>query len=93
MVVFNRIDRGRLHKAGGGGCWMARRRKFKKAAFFDDEPSEDNYTTRCRLCWPEIDKVSSSSDSEDEVVECEGARSPLANSQVGVGGSESTGFG
>ena len=29
VVVYNRIDRGRLHR--GGGCWMAKQRKFKRA--------------------------------------------------------------
>ena len=69
IVVYNRINRGKLHRAGKGGCWMARHRRFKKATTYDGEPDEGAYTSRCRLCWQDIGKESSSSDSEDEVVE------------------------
>eukprot|EP00435_Cladocopium_sp_Y103_P037330 s718_g9.t2 len=68
IVVYNRIDRGKLHRAGREGCWMARQRKFKKAAVFEEEPDEDSYTSSCRLCWQNLGE-SSSSDSEDEVAE------------------------
>ena len=52
IVVFNRIDRGKLHRAGSGGCWMARRRDFKRSAFYDERPDPSEYTSRCRVCWP-----------------------------------------
>lgn len=66
LVVFNRIDRGTLHRAGESGCWMARTREFRRAEMYIDLPSEDQYTKRCRLCWPVGGEDSvSTSDSED----------------------------
>lgn len=67
VVVYNRIDRGKLHR--GGGCWMAKQRKFKRAKANDELPMPEEYTSRCRLCWPEREDMQSSSDSEDEVSE------------------------
>jgi len=76
VVVYNRIDRGKLHR--GGGCWMAKQRKFKKAKAYDELPTPEEYTSRCRLCWPQKEEEMSSSDSEDEVSEG-GAVGPVAN--------------
>ena len=74
LVVYNRIDRGKLHRSGKFGCWMAKQRRFKKATEFEVCPGEDQYSSRCRLCWQELKAVASSSDSEDEITECaEGA--------------------
>ena len=68
IVVYNRINRGKLHRAGREGCWMASQRKFKKAATFSEQPDENAYTSRCRLCWQDLKWDSSSSDSEDEIL-------------------------
>ena len=68
VVVYNRIDRGKLHRAGAKGCWMARSRKFKRAMVYESLPEATEYTTRCMLCWPEGHRDDgSSSDSEDEL--------------------------
>ena len=67
LVVYNRIDRGKLHRAGAGGCWMAKSRKFKKADLYETQPEESTYTSRCKLCWPGGQIEESSSDSEDEI--------------------------
>ena len=56
---------------------MARQRKFKRAEPFLEEPDEDAYSTRCRLCWPDLRALSSSSDSEDEVLERDPAAEPM----------------
>ena len=69
VVVYNRIDRGKLHRGGSKGCWMAKCRKFKKASSFLEMPEAEAYTTRCKLCWPEKDDSGSSSDSEDELID------------------------
>ena len=69
VVVYNRIDRGKLHRAGKKGCWMARRRDFKRSSFFQQEPDEMAYTSRCQICWPRGADDISSSDSEEEA-EC-----------------------
>ena len=69
LVVYNRINRGMLHKSGPNGCWMARTREFKRAELFQTAPEESKYTTRCRLCWPVKDNESvSTSDTEEELV-------------------------
>ncbi len=69
LVVYNRINRGMLHKAGPDGCWMARTREFKRADLFSTAPEESMYTTRCRLCWPTRDDASvSTSDTDEELV-------------------------
>eukprot|EP00435_Cladocopium_sp_Y103_P056827 s679_g19.t1 len=71
VIVYNRIDRGKLHKSGKTGCWMARARKFKKASICEQMPEDTEYTSRCKLCWPADADDSSSSDSEDEIEETE----------------------
>ena len=76
IVVYNRIDRGKLHRAGKNGCWMARSRKFKRAAHYDEPPEQSLYTTRCMLCWPEAREECSSSDFEDELDAGPGSVSP-----------------
>ena len=67
LVVFNRINRGTLHRADGDGCWMARTREFRNAEMYISLPSEDKYTKRCRLCWP-VGEASSASTSDSEEV-------------------------
>lgn len=68
LIVYNRINRGMLHRAGPNGCCMARTREFKKAELFQTAPEESKYTTRCRLCWPVKDDESvSTSDTEEEL--------------------------
>ena len=69
VVVYNRIDRGKLHRSGREGCWMARQRKFKRAAAYPELPEQSCYTSRCKLCWPDKEAALSSSDSEDELSE------------------------
>lgn len=69
LVVYNRINRGMLHKSGPDGCWMARTREFKRAELFDSVPEASRYSTRCRLCWPARDEESAStSDTDEELV-------------------------
>ena len=69
LVVYNRINRGMLHKSGPEGCWMARTREFKRAELFDSVPEASRYSTRCRLCWPARDEESAStSDTDEELV-------------------------
>ena len=67
IVVFNRIDRGKLHRSGKVGCWMAKARKFNRAMSYDSLPGPSEYTSRCKLCWPAVDDDGTSSDSEDEL--------------------------
>ena len=69
LVVFNRINRGKLHRIGDGGCWMARCREFNRAELYDEIPAADLYSSRCKLCWPEKGRPDgeSSSDSEEEL--------------------------
>lgn len=67
VVVYNRIDRGKLHRSGDSGCWMAKARRFRRATFYGEMPGEADYTTRCKLCWPSARDDESSSDSEDEM--------------------------
>ena len=69
VVVYNRIDRGKLHRSGREGCWMARQRKFKRADAYPELPEQSCYTSRCKLCWPDKEAALSSSDSEDELSE------------------------
>ena len=78
VVVYNRIDRGKLHRGGKKGCWMAKQRKFRKATSFAKIPDESEYTSRCKLCWPEKGADESSSDSEDELIDDEPDESELA---------------
>ena len=73
IVVYNRIDRGKLHRAGRRGCWMARRRNFRRAKIYQDRPEPSDYTSRCKVCWPRDDADESSSDSEDEMEDAERA--------------------
>ena len=81
IIVYNRIDRGRLHRAGVKGCWMARKRDFKRADLFEERPDPDKYTSRCRVCWPREEDDWSSSDSEDEVEDL----SEIGNVEFGRG--------
>ena len=71
IIVYNRLNRGMLHKSGLGGCWMARRREFRRCEFYDVEPPEEEYTSRCKLCWAarskEGSETESTSDTEDEL--------------------------
>eukprot|EP00435_Cladocopium_sp_Y103_P044620 s1206_g12.t1 len=67
IVVYNRIDRGKLHRDGKQGCWMAKQRRFKRASVYSELPGPETYTTRCQLCWPTKGDDGSSSDSEDEL--------------------------
>ena len=68
VVVYNKIDRGKLHRCGEGGCWMAKKRDFKKATVYDEQPPQEMYTSRCMVCWPELKvRVEDSSDSEEEL--------------------------
>ena len=69
MIVYNRIDRGKLHRGGKKGCWMAKQRKFKQAMVYEDMPDPSMYTSRCKLCWQQHEPGQSSSDSEDEMVD------------------------
>jgi hypothetical protein len=94
IVVDNRIDRGKLHRAGKYGCWMAKQRKFKRATVYETYPDEGTYTSRCRLCWQELKAELSSSDSEDEVAECEGKEEaePVVSSRLSES-SDHLGFG
>ena len=69
IVVYNRINRGMLHRAGPDGCWTARTREFKKAEVFTMVPEESRYTTRCRLCWPARGEESESTSDTDEELE------------------------
>lgn len=77
LVVYNRIDRGKLHRAGALGCWMAKTRKFKRSEMYGELPDAAAYTSRCKLCWPEGLVGELSSDSEDEIEETE-PRDPVA---------------
>ena len=86
VVVYNRIDRGKLHRGGPKGCWMARARKFRKATSYLEMPPEDSYTSRCRLCWPAREGSGSSSDSEDELIDDE-PEEVVAAEQGSVAGS------
>ena len=68
LVVFNRVNRGTLHRAGDEGCWMARTREFRRAEIYTELPDVQSYTKRCMLCWPLGDASSvSTSDSEEEL--------------------------
>lgn len=69
IVVFNRINRGTLHRAGDDGCWMARTREFRRAEVYKELPKEDSYTKRCRLCWPMGDESSVSTSDSEEVLQ------------------------
>ena len=69
IVVYNRINRGMLHRSGPEGCWMARTREFKRAEVFTMIPEESRYTTRCRLCWPTRGEESESTSDTDEELE------------------------
>ncbi len=72
IVVYNRINRGMLHRAGPDGCWMARTREFKKAEIFATLPDEVKYTTRCRLCWSTREGESESTSDTDEELDVPG---------------------
>ena len=72
IVVYNRINRGMLHRAGPDGCWMARTREFKKAELFATLPDEVKYTTRCRLCWSTREGQSESTSDTDEELDVPG---------------------
>lgn len=69
LVVFNRINRGKLHRLGQQGCWMARCREFNNAELYEELPAPEMYSSRCKLCWPEKGQPDqeSSSDSEEEL--------------------------
>lgn len=69
IVVFNRINRGTLHRAGDDGCWMARTREFRRAEAYKELPKEDSYTKRCRLCWPMGEESSASTSDSEEVLQ------------------------
>ena len=60
IVVFNRINRGTLHRAGDDGCWMARTREFRRAEPYKELPKEDSYT--------KMGEESSASTSDSEEV-------------------------
>lgn len=88
VVVYNRIDRGKLHRGGKHGCWMAKQRKFKRAAVHEEMPDPTMYTTRCKMCWPEKRGAeASSSDSEDEVSDSEAPAPPKRDELYSAGGN------
>ena len=84
VVVYNRIDRGRLHRGGPKGCWMAKARKFRRATSFASMPDPGSYTSRCKRCWPLKRDESSSSDSEDELVDDEPLEEPVSVQNVSL---------
>ena len=85
VIVYNRIDRGKLHRSGEMGCWMARKRKFKRAAEFQELPPRESYTSRCRVCWPSLkEDEEMSSDSEDELDESALGKQPKSYPEDGV---------
>ena len=43
---------------------------------YDSPPATTDYTSRCKLCWPDERADESSSDSEDELEMGEGRLSP-----------------
>ena len=58
---------------------MAKQRKFKRAKAYEELPLPEEYTSRCRLCWPQKEGDQSSSDSEDEVSEGGAVEPPLGD--------------
>ena len=46
VVVYNKINRGCLHRTGPSGCWMAKRRDFQRSELYEMVPEEHLYSTR-----------------------------------------------
>ena len=61
VLVTSRRGAIRLHKSGSGGCWMGRLRHFNESAHVAEMPTPEEYTHRCRLCWPSVEESSDDS--------------------------------
>ena len=61
VLVTSRRGAIRLRKSGSGGCWMGRLRHFNESAHVAEMPTPEEYTHRCRLCWPSVEESSDDS--------------------------------
>ena len=73
VLVTSRKGAIRLHKSGSGGCWMGRLRHFNESAHVTEMPSPEEYTHRCRLCWPGVDESSDDSSGPESSDSSRGA--------------------
>lgn len=74
VLVFSKRGTARLHRAGKEGCWMARARHFNECRVVQEMPEPDEYSYRCRLCWPGPEEMNDSSDDSSE--ESSGSATP-----------------
>ena len=83
VLVTSRRGAIRLHKSGSGGCWMGRLRHFNESAHVTEMPAPEEYTHRCRLCWPSVEESSDDSsgpESSDSSREAEDSGVSLPDS-------------
>ncbi|CAE7279393.1 unnamed protein product [Symbiodinium sp. CCMP2456] len=85
VLVFSKRGAARLHRAGKEGCWMARMRHFNECRIVQEMPEPDEYSYRCRLCWPGPEGTNDSSDDSSQ--ESSGSASPGSEVAQGSGTS------
>jgi hypothetical protein len=55
----------RLHKRGPAACWWSREAILQDSSDRDELPNEEEYSSRCRACWPTLAGPVDSSEEED----------------------------